>query len=100
MHVVLDAFSKPLSVSALCDEHHADGEARELATRDAKAAERACAGEPVWAEVDLLLPCVACFVRDAAARGTRRSGRVRTPRVRTYSPPAPLLDWEKELLGL
>jgi hypothetical protein len=100
MHVVLDAFSKPLSVSVLCDEHYADGEARELAVRDAKAAERACAGEPVWAEVDLLLPCVACFKQGAVSRGTRQHGRVRTPRVPSYSPETPLLDWEKELLGL
>jgi len=100
MHVVLDAFGKPLSVSVLCDEHYADVEARELAARDAKASERASSGELAWTEVDLLLPCVACFRRDAVSRGTRQHGRVRTPRVPSYSPETPLEDWEKELLGL
>jgi hypothetical protein len=90
MYVVFDAFNKPLSVSALCDEHYNNPEDRCYATMSARA-EPLKNGQPVWTEVDLVLPCVSCFMSEKEV-----AYRAAFP----YIPSSPLEDWEKELLSI
>jgi hypothetical protein len=91
MYVVFDTFNKPLLVAALCDEHYSNPEDRCYATMSARAAVTKKSGDPVWTEVDLVLPCVTCFISEKEL-----AYRAAFP----YLPSSPLEDWEKELLAI
>jgi hypothetical protein len=94
MYAILDASDKPVTVSVICDEHYKNPETRYYAAVDASQEGAVNAGQPVWTEVDLNLPCVACVGEKQMEEFIARES------TRVYTPIEPLADWEREALGI
>jgi hypothetical protein len=94
MYAILDASEKPVSVSVVCDEHYKNPETRYYAAVDASREGAVHGGQPVWTEVDVTLPCVACGVEKQMEELIVRES------TRVYTPVEPLADWEREALGI